>query len=175
MSTAKMHRMPSQQESRFEWRNGDTFRLKFQQSIGQTLEVFSPDEDHHIAILAKLRRAVKHAGLPPHKQVADCVDRERRKDFVNRVRDQAILQPADKNATESKSPASVPAASAGTTPARSRHHPGPPAAVGCGPVVAESVVHHRAPVWEASLPGERIAGRERSAWVGSAVQKKRVN
>jgi hypothetical protein len=45
-----------------------------------------------IAAKAKLRRAVQHARLATHQEASYVVRADRRKDFVNRARDQEILQ-----------------------------------------------------------------------------------
>src|SRR5436853_3392987 len=66
------------------------------------------------AIAAKLRCAVEHAGLAAHQQVPDLVGRERRKDFLNRVRDQANLRRSGKTPTTCSSPASAPSVSGHT-------------------------------------------------------------
>ena len=74
-----------------------------------------PHKDREVGVAAKLGRAVEHARLTAHKQVPNLVAGKRRKDFEDRVRDQACLLPEDKIATFSSTPPIAPAASVGTT------------------------------------------------------------
>src|SRR4051812_4338307 len=63
-----------------------------------------------ITVAAEFSRAVEHAGLTAHQQVLHLVGGQRRKDFANRVRDQASLPHSDKMPTASPSPSIVLAA-----------------------------------------------------------------
>ena len=70
-------------------------------------KILASHKNGDVAIAAKLRRAVQHAGLAAHQQVPDLVGRERRKDFVNRVRDQANLPRSDRTPTTCSTPATL--------------------------------------------------------------------
>lgn len=122
---AKMNRVAAVQEGGFEGRNGDAFRLQFFQGGRKPVQVLGGSQHHDIRVATKLRRAVKHAGLPPHQQVTDAVPAQGRKDFENRVRGQANLLQPSRTPTASDSLANVPTVSADTIPSipRRRYRP----------------------------------------------------
>ena len=72
--------------------DGYRFGLKIGESATQNIEVFLLRENREVRIAAKFRCAVQNAGLSPHEKAADPMLTHRRKDFVNRVRDQGNLQ-----------------------------------------------------------------------------------
>jgi hypothetical protein len=72
-------------------RNGDCFRPEIRQSLPQTRKIMWFRQDCEIYIAAKLGCAVQYARLAAHKEGADLVLLDRRKDSAYRIRDQAIL------------------------------------------------------------------------------------
>jgi hypothetical protein len=66
-----MHGVPPRQHRRIEAGNRDPFRFEFRQGRVPPGEVLVRGEDSEINVLANLRRAVKHAGLPTHEQCLD--------------------------------------------------------------------------------------------------------
>ncbi len=119
MFATEMNGMATIQVFFFEGRYRDASGIQCIEGRLQSFEVCCVGSDDDIAIATKLGRAVEHAGLTAHKQVLNLVGGKRRKDFVDRVRDQASLQPRDRTATYSWIPAIFVGVSSDTTPARS--------------------------------------------------------
>ena len=79
-----------------------------------------------VRVAAKFGRAVEHAHLAAHQQPPHLVRPHRKKDFANRVRDQANLRRPGRFAKAFRSPATVPRATGGTVPP-TRRPPNTPA------------------------------------------------
>src|SRR5437870_650977 len=105
-----MNCMTAPQIIEFKGRNGNAVGLQIAERGAQEFKILWLGEDSEVRVAAKLRRAVKHAGLPAHQQGADLAGCHRRKDFAYRVRDQASLPSANRPPRVSGFPASVPAA-----------------------------------------------------------------
>ena len=91
MCTTEVNGMTPVQK--FLLKRGDRYRFGPQISEGttQNIEVFLLRENREVRIAAKFRCAVQNAGLSPHEKAADPMLTHRRKDSVNRVRDQGNL------------------------------------------------------------------------------------
>ena len=68
-----MNSLPSFKILSLKGRDSDTLSLQSGQGGIQASEVLIIRHNHDITITAKLRRAVKHAGLTSHKQVLNLV------------------------------------------------------------------------------------------------------
>ena len=88
---AEMHRVSARQLRRIEAWDGDAFCVELAQGGQQPGEVLFRSEQNQINTFAKLRRAVKHAGLTAHKQRLYLMFPDRRKDLSDRGRDQGCL------------------------------------------------------------------------------------
>ena len=123
MLATKVNRVPSIKVAPVHWWDRNAFGLEVRKCCGQPIKIVIFGENDDITIAAKLGRAVKHARLAAHKQVLYLAGGKRRKDFVDRVRDQACHLSANRIARVSLIRASAVAESSCTTLARSlRHH-----------------------------------------------------
>jgi hypothetical protein len=95
--------------------------LQFLQRRRQASDVFVIGHDDNVTVATKLRRAVEHAGLSAHKQVPNPLGGKRRKDFVDRVRDQVSLPRANRIATAYLIRATFRAVSVDTIPSTNLH------------------------------------------------------
>lgn len=94
-----------------EGRYGNLLGLQIIERLLQCGNVPGIKGDDDVGIPAKLGRTVQHARLAAHQQEPDPPCSQRRKDFENRVRDQASLPSPGKIPRVSSTRASVPAAS----------------------------------------------------------------
>src|SRR5438552_16063098 len=86
-----MDRVAAGQQGRIEFWNSDAFGVQFAQRGPQPGEILLRSEQRQVNVFAKLRRAVKHAGLAAHKQRLYLMFPDRRKDLSDRGRDQGCL------------------------------------------------------------------------------------
>src|SRR5206468_921032 len=89
--TAKMDRVAAGENRRIEVGHSDAIGFEFQQRRLQAGVVFLVSEEGEVDVLAKLRCAVKYAGLAAHKQGLNLILPEGGKDLSDRGRDQGCL------------------------------------------------------------------------------------
>jgi hypothetical protein len=76
---AEVNGVPTRQQSRIKSRDRYSARLKGLERFKQAAEVLRLRKQEKIDVLANLRRAVKHAGLPAHEQSPGAMFLDRRK------------------------------------------------------------------------------------------------
>jgi hypothetical protein len=122
MLAAKVNRMTAIQIPLLKRRDRDALGFEFFERRSQSSEILVIGKDDNVTVTTKLYRAVKHASLTAHKQVLCLVGGKRRKDFVDRVRDQGSHLRGDRIAITSSTRAIAQAASGDTTPSTNPRH-----------------------------------------------------
>src|SRR5206468_6411514 len=116
-SASEMDRVAARKRGRVEQGYGDASGVEVAQSGHQPHVVLFRRQQDEVNVLAKLRRAVKQAGLPAHKQRLYLMFLHRRKDLSDRGRDQGCLPWQDTGRRVSRFAESVRWESAPATPA----------------------------------------------------------
>ena len=91
VSLPELRRVAAGQGAGIKWGHSDSFRIKRVECQLQFGEICRIGEDQEVNVLANLRRAVEHAGLPAHEQRSGPTRAGRRKDMMDRGRDQGCL------------------------------------------------------------------------------------
>ena len=124
MLTAKVHSVAALKVLQLKRRNSNAMGIELRQRTGQSRKIVFIGENDNVTIPTKLGRAVEHASLTAHQQVPNFVGSQRRKDFEDRVRDQASLLLVERIARASSTRASGLMAPSNTILPRNLHDPG---------------------------------------------------
>lgn len=104
-----MDDVPAIPNARVEAWNGNSYGIKLRKRCVKAFKILLRRENEKIDVFAKLRCAVKHAGLAAHKQRLNLMFLDRRKDLSDRGRDQGYLPWLNMEQRFSRFPGSAPA------------------------------------------------------------------